>query len=183
MMTRASGRWAAGLLAGGIVLLGCDLLRIEVSEEAETQVDGAGVLGGLLQTLDLGGLDDFDLAIEQSLADQGVEPGDLRSVEILTFTLTADPDLGFLSSMEVWVAAEGIAEFRVASIGDVARGETTAELALDPVDLAEAVQAGGMRFRVDVSGDLPEDDTVVTAAIVAEVVATPRGACNAASGE
>ncbi|MCB9687557.1 MAG: hypothetical protein H6738_16550 [Alphaproteobacteria bacterium] len=163
-----------------VALFGCDLLRIEVSEQATTEVPGAGLLGGLLSTLDLGDLDDFDVSVEEELADQGVEPGDLRSVELLSFTLTGDPDLGFLAGMKVFVSADGLAEVEVASLGDVPDGQTTAELTLAPVDLADAVQAGGLRFRVAASGDPPEEDTLVTAEVVAEVVATPKGACNAA---
>src|SRR5690349_2351297 len=97
MQQRTSRAWVAGFLVVSSGLLGCDLLRIEVEQDASTVVEGSGVLGGLLQTLDLGELDDFDLTVEQELADQGVEPGDLRSVELTRFTLTGDPDLGFLA--------------------------------------------------------------------------------------
>ncbi|MCA9489279.1 MAG: hypothetical protein KC621_05135 [Myxococcales bacterium] len=176
---RPSRRFALAGLAV-LTLFGCDLLRIEVSEQATTEVPGAGLLGGLLATLDLGELDDFDVAVEEELADQGVEPGDLRSVELLSFTLTGDPDLGFLAGMKVFVSADGVPEVEVASLGDVPNGQTTASLTLAAVDLADAVQAGGLRFRVEASGDPPEDDTLVTADVSAEVVATPKGACNAA---
>lgn len=165
--------------AAVVLLFACDLLRIEVSRDASTEVPGVGLLGGLLAPLDLGELDDFDVSVEQELADQGVEPGDLRSVELTGFTLSGDPDLGFLSAMTVYVSADGVAERRVASVGDVPDGARTAELALSDVDLADAVQAGGLRFRVDASGDAPADDTVVTATITAEVTATPKGACRA----
>jgi hypothetical protein len=131
--------------------------------------------------LDLGGLDDFDVAIEQELADQGVEPGDLRSVVVTRFALTGDPDLGFLSSMAVYVSADGVPEIEVARTGDVPDGATSVELAPTGADLTEAVTAGAMRFRIEAAGDAPRDDTVVTAAVAAEVEATPKGACNAAS--
>lgn len=164
------------LVAG--TLLGCGLLTIEVSEDADTTVDGAGVLGGLLSTLDLGGLDDFDLSIEQELADQGVDEGDLRSVRITELSLTGEPDLGFVSGMAVYVSATGIEAFEVATLGDVPAGATSATFTLDDVDLADAIAAGGLHFRVDASGEPPEDDTAVNASLTAEVTATPKGACH-----
>lgn len=175
-------RWSRVAVAG-VALAGCGLLRLEVEQDASTTVEGAGVLGGLLQTLDLGDLDDFDLTVEQELADQGVEPGDLRSVTLTSFVLRGDPDLGFLSGLEVSVSAEGIAPFVVARTGDVAPGTTEVALELPDADLAEAITVGGLRFTIDASGEPPADDTVVSAHVVAEVVATPQGACRAASGD
>lgn len=168
---------------GWVLVLGaCGLLRFEVEQSASTEVPGAGVLGGLLGTLDLGELDDFDVSVEQELADQGVEPGDLRSVTLTAVELHGDPDLGFLRGMQVYVSADGLPEVLVATLGDVAAGVTDASLELPEQDLADHVVAGGLRFRVDASGDAPRDDTVVDVDVVAEVVATPRGACRAAGG-
>jgi hypothetical protein len=81
--------------------------------------------------------------------------------------------------MKIYVSADGIDEFEVASLGDVPSGQTTATLTLDDVDLADAVAAGGMRFRVDASGQPPADDTDLVAHVMAEVKATPQGACHA----
>jgi hypothetical protein len=82
-MTPSHRPWSSlgfALVASG--LLGCGLLTVEVDQDADTTVPGAGVLGSLLGAIDLGGLDDFDVTIEQELADQGVDPGDLRSVTL-----------------------------------------------------------------------------------------------------
>lgn len=169
-----------GRAAVVVGLAGCGLLRLEVEQDASTTVDGAGVLGGLLQTLDLGDLDDFDLTVEQELADQGVEPGDLRSVVLTSFVLRGDPDLGFLSGLEVSVSADGVAPVVVARTGDVPDGVTEVALELPEADLADAITAGGLRFTIDASGEPPADDTVVSAHVVAEVEATAQGACRAA---
>jgi hypothetical protein len=171
-------RWRVWL--GVAALAGCGLLRLEVEQEASTTVQGAGLLGGLLRTLDLGALDDFDLTVEEALADQGVEPGDLRSVTLTAFVLRGDPDLGFLSGLEVSVSADGVAPVVVATTGDVPDGATEVALDLPAVDLADAITAGGLRFSIAASGDLPVDDTAITARVGAEVVATPQGACRAA---
>lgn len=165
------------------VLLGCGLLRFEVDDTSSTVVEGGGVLGGLLDTLDLGGLDDFDLTIEQALADQGVEPGDLRSVVLTELSLHGEPDLGFVTKLDVYLSADGVPEFLLATLGDVAPGQTDATFTLTDVDLAEAVQAGGMQFRVDATGELPAEDTAIDAHILAEVEATAQGACNAIQDE
>lgn len=165
--------WVAGLA-------GCGLLRIEVEQDASTTVEGVGVLGSLLGEVDLGGLDDFELTVEESLADQGVEPGDLKSVTLTTFSLHGDPDLGFLRGLDVYVSADGVEPLLVATIGDVPDGTTDVDLELPEAELAPAIEASGLAFRVDAAGEPPADDTTITAHLVAEVVATPQGACNAA---
>ncbi len=170
------------MAAAAAALLGaCGLLRLEVEHDAATVVPGAGLLGTVLGVVDLGGLDDFDVAVSEELADQGVEPGDLREVRLTRFELTGEPDLGFLRALDVYASADGVAEVLLASVGDVPDGEAVAALRLEDVDLAPLVVAGGMRFRIAASGEAPEEDTDVVASVAAEVVATPQGACNAAN--
>jgi hypothetical protein len=176
---RPAHRLAPVAIAG---LLGCGLLRFEVTQEASTVVEGVGLLGGVLGALELGGLDDFDVTVEQELEDQDVEPGDLRSVRLTQLTLTGDPELGFLSGLDVYVSADGLEEVLVATIDDVPDGQTTAELRLLDANLADAVIAGGMTFRLEASGEAPEVDTTVDAFVAVEVEATAKGACRAAGG-
>jgi hypothetical protein len=167
----------AGLAAA--ILLGCGLLTFTVDEEDETTVPSGGVLGNLLGVIDLGGLDDMDVSIEQELADQGAEPGDLKSIELTRFDLHGDPDLGFLTSLDVYVRANGIPEALVASTGDVPAGQTDVSLDLEPIDLADQVIAGGLVFRIDAHGKPPAEETDIVADVSAEVSATAKGACNA----
>lgn len=162
-----------------LLLLGCGLLRFEIEEEASTEVQGAGLLGELLQTLSFTGLDDFDATVEQEIADQGVEPGDVRSLVLTRLALSAEPDLSFIDTMEIYVSAPGVDEVRVAHGADFPPGQAEVELELDEVDLVEALVAGAMTFRVEVDGTAPVEDTQVTLDIAAEVEASAKGACRA----
>ncbi len=162
------------------LLLGCGLLSFTVEENATTTVPGAGALGSLLGALDLGGFDDFDVTIEQKMADQGVSDGDLRSVVLTSLSLSSASDLSFLTSMQVYVSADGVDDVLVASVDAIPSGTTQVDLAATGADLTDAVVAGGMAFRVDASGDAPADDTDLDVHVVIAVEATAQGACNAA---
>lgn len=161
-----------------LLLLGCGLLTFSVEESATTTVDGAGLLGEVLGALDFTGLDDFDVAIEQKLQDQGVEPGDLDTVTLSVLRLSADPDLSFLSRMDIYVSAPGVDEVLVASGDSFPEGQSSVDLAVTGANLADAVAAGGITFRVDASGSAPVDDTDVDVYVKADVEATVQGACN-----
>jgi hypothetical protein len=103
-------------------------------------------------------------------------------VRLTRLALSAEPDLSFLASIEVYVSAEGLSELRVASSGSFPEGQPTVELVLEDAELADFVVAGGMSFRAAVTGTPPTDDTVLTVEVEAEVEATAQGACNAAKG-
>ena len=163
-----------------LLLLGCGLLRFTVEEDATTTVEGGGVVGEVLGVLDLGGLDDLDVTIEQEMADQGVEPGDLEAVTVDVLTLAADPDLHFLTSIDVYARADGFDEVLVASGREFPAGEGKVELETTGVNLADAVVAGGMTFRVDAAGDPPAEDTDIDVHVEVTVEATAQGACNRA---
>lgn len=165
-----------------LLVLGCGVLSFTVEEERTTTVEGAGVLGEILAALDFSGLDDFDVTIEQRMADQGVEPGDLESVRLTRLDLAASPDLSFLESLEVYVSAEGVDAVRVAHGERFPEGQETVALELTDADLVDHVVAGGMRFRVEARGSAPVDDTEVTIQVEVDVQATAQGACNAAKG-
>lgn len=162
------------------VLLACRLLTITIEHEDSAMVEGAGVLAPLLEAIEFTGLDDVDVEIVQELEDQGVEAGDLRRLVLTAFELSAEPDLSFIESMDVWVSAEGIDEVRVASGRSFPRGQAKVALSLDEVDLVEQVVAGGLRFRVAVEGSAPAQDTEVGVRVEVEATATPKGACRQA---
>lgn len=161
-----------------LVLAACGLLTFTVEQESSTTVEGAGLLGEVLGALDFTGLNEFDVTIEQEMADQGVEPGDLESVTLTTLSLAAEPDLSFLISMDVYVGATGVDEVLVASAADFPEGQSTVELTPTGANLAAAVVAGDMKFRVEASGSAPVEDTEVDIFVEVEVTGTPQGACN-----
>lgn len=165
-------------LAAGLVA--CQLLTVPVETSATTTIEGAGLLGQLLGSVELVGLTDFEVAVSDALADQGVDEGDVRSVRLTAFTLAGAPDLGFLDSLSVSVEATGFPRTRVAWADGFADGATEVALTLDDVDLAEAVVAGDLVWTVEATGEAPVDDTTLDAFVAAEVIATPQGACRAA---
>lgn len=164
-----------------LLLLGCSLLEMDVDRSATATIEGAGVLGVLLDSLELGDLDDLEVSIEEELADQGVEEGDLETVVLTEMSLSASPDLAFLDRVEVYVSGEGIAERLVASSTDFPEGQGTVHFDTTGADLTDIVVAGGMRFRIDAEGEAPVDDTEVGASVLVHLKATPQGACNAAA--
>lgn len=166
-----------------MLVLGCGVLSFTVEDERSTTVEGAGVLGEILAALDFSGLNDFDVTIEQRMADQGVEPGDLESVLLTRLDLSASPDLSFLESLEVYVSAEGVDEVLVAHSEAFPEGQETVALELTDADLVDHVVAGDMRFRVEARGSAPVDDTEVKVLVEVDVQATSQGACNAAKRE
>lgn len=180
MLPLPSRPWYGALPLLG--LLGCGLLTFEVDHSARTTIEGAGVLGEVLDLLSFTGLDEMDVSVSQALADQGVEEGDLQSVRFTTLRLSAEPDLSFLENIEIYVSADGVDEVRVASQDDFPEGRSSVDLVLDDVDLVDAVVAGGMRFRVDATGSAPTEDTEITADVVLTITATAGGACRAAGG-
>jgi hypothetical protein len=171
---RSSPLWWLPLLG-----LGCGLLSFTVRESGVTRIDGAGPLGTVLEVLDLAGLEGMDVSIEQQMADQGVEPGDLRVVELTQLVLSAEPDLSFLDRIEIYVEADGVEEVLVAEGSSFPEGQNRVELTLTGENFADHVAATGMSFRVDAEGRAPEDDTDVTVDVAVLVEATPKGACNA----
>lgn len=164
------------------LLLACGLLRFDVEESSETTVEGGGLVSQLLEALDFTGLDDFDVAIDQELADQGVAEGDLRSVVLTKLELVSEPDLSYISSMDVYVQANGIDPVLVASGESFPAGQSTVALDLTGEDLTDLVVAGGMSFTANVSGKPPSTDRKITVNVAVQVEATAQGACNAAKG-
>lgn len=160
--------------------LGCGLLTFTVEQQAVTTVEGAGLLGEILEVLDLAGFDGLEVAIEQEMADQGVEPGDLREVVLAELSLSAEPDLAFLESIAIYVEADGVPEVLVAESRSFPAGQTRVSLETTGEDLTEHVVAGAMSFRVEAEGRAPEDDTDITVDLAVRIEATAKGACNAA---
>lgn len=167
-----------------ILLLGCGLLTFDAEGDASTHIDGSGVLGSLLGVLDFTGLDDFDVDVQNAMADQDVEPGDLKSVSLTAFTLSADPgDLAFLDSFEVTIVATGVDQATIATGTEFPEGEPVVQLDLVDLDLTPYIVASDASIGVVASGSAPEDDVDVRADYTVQITATPRGACRQLAGD
>lgn len=158
------------------------LVVVRVDHEASTVVEGAGVLGELLTTLELGGLDDLSLSVEQELANQGIAPGDITEARLVELVLSTPDgeDLSFLTSVSFAISAPDLDTVRIAYGDEFPAGQTSVTLSLDDVDLAPYLVAESMSIGTEAEGELPEDDTTIEADIALDVTATAQGACNAA---
>lgn len=156
-----------------------ELLTVRVEQSGSTEIDGAGALGGVLSTLQLGGFDDLSVNVDQELANQGVAPGDIASVYVVELGLTATPgDLSFIDTLEIFVSAPGLDTVRIAHIEDIPAGTSQASMTLDGVDLTDYVVAESMTITTQAEGTLPEDDTTIDVFMAIDVEGTASGACS-----
>ncbi len=161
-----------------LLLLGCGLLTFEVESSAATSIEGAGVLGELLEALSFSGFSDFNVDVQSAMADQGVAEGDLSEVRVTSFTLTSTPgDMSFIESFAVYISAPGVDEALVASSSTFPTGETVVTLDIATLDLTPYVVSDTSAFRIVADGTAPEDDTEIVADFVISVTATAKGAC------
>jgi hypothetical protein len=171
-----------------LAVASCDgtLIFIEVDQQTTTTVERGTLLDDLVGDLGLDDFLDMDITTSSELQNQGVEPGDISSVELTLFELEVlapdGGDLSFLSSVELYVEAPDLPEIRVASATDLPEGQPTVVFDLDRVDLTDYVVSRSMTLSTDISGHRPEEDTEVRAHFVLDVGVTTQGACNAIQG-
>lgn len=180
-------RFPIAVALAGALACQAKLFEISVSDESTSVVPGASILDELLPD-DALGFDDFldmDITESEELANQGVEDGDIRDVELVDFVLRAvdppDADLSFLSRLEVYVEAPGVPRALVASQHEFPEGVKEIAFELETLDLTPYVVSESMTFTVDATGQLPPDETTIVASYEVEVGVTGQGcakACN-----
>lgn len=170
------------LAASPLLLLACgQLFAFTVEEEASATVEGLGTLGAVLGALELA---DFTVAMDEALVNQGVNRGDLAEARVASLVLRSpDGELDFIDTLSVSIEAPDVPTARIAHIEDIPEGATEVELLLDDVDLIPYLQAESLAIATEVTGTAPISDTTVIARIAVDIVATPQGACSAATGE
>ncbi len=158
------------------------LLNFTVEQTASTDVQGSA-LGGLLAVVDLGELSSLDVAVAQELENQGVAPGDVSEVLVVSLELDGRDGaaIDFIDTLDVTIEADGLDPLRIAWVDEVPDGATHVALTVTDADLADYVSAPSMTIVTDASGTAPADDVTLDATIVLSVTATPQGACNALS--
>jgi len=177
----------------GIVFLaawtacGARLFTIQLEDSAVVVIEEATLLEEAIGDLGFGDLLDVDIAQSEELANQGVEPGDIREVYLTDFVLAAtDPegaDLSFLDRVDIVVSAPGLPEQVIATADAFPEGLAQVDFELEDVDLTEYVVAESMTLTTDATGRRPPDDTTVRADFVIDVGVTGRGACNQTKGD
>ncbi len=172
-------------LAGLVVLSSActsKLTTIKLKEESTTTVDKATALELLLGDMGFGKFASMDITQSETLANQGVEPGDIVDVRLSEFTLTVtspeDGHLGFIESFDVYVVAPDLPEVLIASYDDFGDDPTMVEMELPDVDLTDYATSQSMTFTIDAAGNRPEVDTEIEAAITLDVGVTLQGVAN-----
>ena len=173
-----------------VCLIACQgkLATIELSESAEATIEGQSTLGGITDLVGALGFDGFtemDISQSQALVNQGVQPGDIETAIVTSFTLSAiDPDgadLSFISSLEIWVEAPDLDPVLVASQTDFPEGVSVIDFDLEDVDLVDYVVSDSMNITTEATGSVPADTVTIQADATFEIGVTAQGACNAIS--
>lgn len=173
-----------------VCLIACQgqIATIELSESAEATIEGQSTLGGITDLVGALGFDGFtemDISQSQELVNQGVQPGDIESAMVTSFSLTAvdpaDGDLSFISRLEIWVEAPDLEPVLVASQVDFPEGVSVVEFDLEDVDLVDYVVSDSMKITTDATGTVPEETITIQADASFAIGVTAQGACNAAS--
>lgn len=170
-----------------LLLSGCaSLLTVKIDGSATTVVEAATLVEVLVGDLGFDELVRMDLTEEGELANQGVEPGDLVSVELIEFELEAlsgSPDLQFLDWLAVTIEAPELPEVQIASQNEFPAGQPTVEMEMTGAELVDYAVSQAITLRTDVEAERPEQDTEVEARYVFKVQATLRGARRAAKDQ
>lgn len=166
--------------------LGCSsLLTIQIEDSATTTVQGASLLEDLIGDLGFEELVSMDITDNEELANQGVEPGDLVSVQLVAFDLEildGDPDLSFIDTMTVSLSAPDLAEVDLAHQDDFPEGQPVVGMDLLAVEMVDYAVSQSMTLKTDVDAQRPDQDSVIEARYVLAIEATLRGAVKQAGG-
>jgi len=180
-------RWIMALSVLGWTACSGELARIDVDFKDRTTVEGGGLLTQLTGTLGFDGFTQMNLIDSQELQNQGVEPGDISSAKLTTFRMTVispdDGDLSFIESMDVLVGGPNLDEVQIASQDTFPPGQQVVDFVLPGTDLTDYVVSESMTLTTDVTGNLPQRDTLIGAYVVLTVGATLQGAINQARAE
>lgn len=152
------------LLATTILASACNpTIDFAVPIEAETTIQGGGLLPDLLNTFGLGELASLDLE-----ASREFENNDVRKEQVVAARLTllrlsiveGSDNFDFIESLSFSVASPDLPKERVAS-KTVEEGVTTFECDLDDLELAPYVRAPSLELSSAVEGTQPADDTTI----------------------
>ncbi len=157
-MIRRSLLLPAALLAVFFSACGLDVVEFSVIEEGS--IGGAGV--------NIPGLGNFGSSLDNALSGQGVDPGDVDSMRVLTGSIEMTThagltkDLSFFDILEFNMVADGMQPARLAwAAQPIATGSTRVELDVDSdLELKPYLDAGNMRVEIDATLEKPLPDVV-----------------------
>ncbi|MBW1872654.1 MAG: hypothetical protein JRJ19_11350, partial [Deltaproteobacteria bacterium] len=136
---------------------GLDIIEFDVIEEGY-----AGLTG-----VNLPGLGGFSSSLQSGLSGQGVDPGDVDSMRILSGTLEMTSqggiteDLSFFKKLDFNLSATGMNTRRLAYAPTLTSGTKQVDLLVDSeLELKNYLDAGGMQVAIDADLDPPPPDMV-----------------------
>jgi hypothetical protein len=158
-----------------------NLLTIDIEESSTTTIEQGTLLEELIGDLGFGGFAQMDVTDNQTLANQGVEPGDLESVKLISMELEAvegDGDLSFIDTLSFSATAPDVDTVVIGDQSDFPEGQAVVEMNLYDVDLVDHAVSESMTITTDVTAGRPTSDTKVKATFTMRIKATVQGARN-----
>lgn len=171
------------LLYGFALWIACSakVYTLDVSDSAEVVVEQGTILEDLLGDMGFEEFVSMDITASEELRNQGVAPGDIRDVFLVSFSLSAvspsGADLSFMERMDIYVEAPGLSRALVASADAFPEGQARVDFEMQNLDLTPYAVSQSMTFSTDVTAHRPDADTTVRADFAVEVGFTGQGAC------
>lgn len=156
----------ARTLSLGFLLACAQATSFSTTVEAQTEIEGGGLLEQLAGDMGFDRFIAFDVTANEQFANQGVERHQIDSVRLTALRLSASiGDFTFLDRLEFFVEAEGQERVRIAHGGPFPEGQSAIELELDDVDLAPYAAAPAMDLKTVVQGRRPDQDITIDAGV------------------
>ena len=150
----------------GLLLACAQATSFSTTVEAQTEIEGGGLLEQLAGDMGFDSFVAFDVTANEQFANQGVERHQIDSVRLTSLRLSASAgDFTFLDRLEFFVEAEGEERVRIAHGGPFPEGQSAIELTLEDVDLAPYAAAATMDLKTVVQGRRPDQDTTIDASV------------------
>lgn len=160
------------------------LAHIEIDGADVVEVDRGTVVEEVLGDLGFDGFTNMNITSSEKLRNQGVEPGDISTVQLVSFELEVldpeDGDLSFFDSFEVWVESPGLEPVLIAEATEFPDGERVVSFDVMDVDLTEYVVSESMTLSTDINAGRPSQDTRIRGSYLLDIGVTVQGAKNQA---
>jgi len=160
------------------------IANIEVDGADRVTVEEGTVLEEVLGELGFEGFAQMNVVASEELQNQDVQPGDISSVQLVSFELEAEEpangDLSFFETFAVYVEAPGLEPVLVADAMEFPEGEPVVSFDVYDVDLTDYVVSESMTLSTDIVAGRPTEETVVKASYLLDVGVTLQGAKNRA---
>ncbi len=158
------------------------LTHIDIGDSDTVTVEAGTIVEELLGDLGFEAFTQMNIVAAEELQNQGVEPGDISSVQLVSFELEVTApdsgDLSFFESFSVWVEAPGLEPVLIADTEDFSEGSRVVSFDVYDVDLTDYVVSESMTLSTDIVAGRPAEETVVKATYLLDVGVTLQGVKN-----